>query len=115
MVPNRSSEPLQIPGCFWCQYLCPRATFRRLNPFCSPGLETSVKIGRQTDLLAMIIQYALTMFLDALEICELESRALCFFEIVPCEIECFEGVAFVTACRIEFARGAHTRARLLTS
>jgi hypothetical protein len=42
-------------------------------PFRSPGLETSVKIVRPTDLLAMIIEPALTIFLDALEVCELES------------------------------------------
>jgi len=41
--------------------------------FCHPGLETSVKIVRPTDFLAMIIKPALTMLLEAFEICKLDS------------------------------------------
>ena len=73
MVPNRSREPLEILGRSWCQDLWPWATFRRVMSFCRAGFETSVKIARPTDLLAMIVEPALTMFLNALEICELEN------------------------------------------
>jgi hypothetical protein len=68
MVQHRSREALRISGVFW-----PRATFRRVIPFCSPGLETSVKLARPTDLLAMIIEPPLTILLEALEIYELGS------------------------------------------
>ena len=71
MVPSRAKEPRHI---FWlCQGLWPRATFRRVIPFCNPGFETRVKIARPTDLLAMIVEPALTMLFEALEIYELGS------------------------------------------
>jgi hypothetical protein len=63
----------------------------------------------------MVIEPVLTMFLDALEVCELDSRALRLVEHVPSAIEGPERVAFVTACGVELARRAITRVRHLNS
>jgi hypothetical protein len=116
IVPNRSREPLWIrarPS--FCRDLSSRPTHSRAIPFCCPGFESSVEIVRPTHVLAMITEPTLTICLDASEVYELESYALCFVELVPCDIEGFEGVAFISACCIELDRRVHTRGRQLVS